>query len=96
MKILLFFQKYLQKPANNPKNMTLLEAKFLILILENKKSELLTFIDECSGHQENINVCLEAFRFPPEHHQQPGYKMFYPLQKKRPYNKNHNDEDTLL
>ncbi len=36
--------------------MTLLEAKFLILILENKKSELLTFIDECSGHQENINI----------------------------------------
>lgn len=36
--------------------MTLLEAKFLILILENKESELLTFIDECSRYQENINI----------------------------------------
>ena len=40
--------------------MTLSEAKFLILILEKKESELLTFIDECSRYQENINIlCTE-------------------------------------
>ncbi len=40
--------------------MTLLEAKFLILILEKKESELLNFIDECSRYQDNINIlCTE-------------------------------------
>jgi ribosomal protein L7/L12 len=60
MKILLLFPKYLQKSANNLKNMTLSEAKFLILILEKKENELLTFIDEYSRYQENINnLCAE-------------------------------------